>query len=297
MKIRLTLIISFFFLIGVVFPEAVSANPVKKLFEEGMAYYAQEKYDASIKKFEKLLEIYPEFAPAYHYLGLAHKNKGTVEDEVLYLFNMAIKIDPNYAESHEQLSKAYYELAEFDKAIEHGEKAVKLKPDFLTARLALAWIYLLGKQEQDPAITHFSYVVKRYDIPYAVFGLGLAYFMNDERAQVMDIITQLKGKSEDKLAANLENMLRQGYFDPDNNNFITPLVAPKKRDPSVSVKDIQNMSGAELRVRLRGTPQEEAPRRRSSDTAQNQFNPPQQQPLTGEQRLRQLQNNSSNYPY
>ena len=219
------------FLLFILVATPVFANPIKKLFEQGVDHYTKKQYPQAIKKFEKILEIYPEFAPAYNYLGMVHQDKGgTSSDELLFLFKSAVKIDPNYAQAHENLSKTYYGLSEFDLAIEHGEKAVKLKPNLLSARLSLAWIYILGVQNPESAVGHFKYVLSKHDVPYARFGLGLAYFLNHQRPETMDVITQLKSGKHDKFAESLESMLRTGYFDPSQNSFVAPLMAPPKRE-------------------------------------------------------------------
>lgn len=291
-RLRFNAILFIFFIITC---SVCSANPVKKNYEDGIKLYSQKNYKAAIKKLEKVLELYPDLPQAYNYLGLAHKESGGDPDEIIYLFKKAIELDPKYSEAMEHLCKVYYAEGDFENAIYYGEKAIEIDPRQLSTRLALAWIYLLGEQAPDEAIEHFKFVTNAHPIPYAIFGLGLAYFMNDERAQVIDMITQLKAINENDFADSLETMLRQGYFDP-HNSFVMPLLPPPKKKESVAVDDIQNMSGAELRVRLRSNPRKRPATNASSTSSNtsNWFNPPSGNGMTGEQRLRELQKSSPN---
>ena len=54
-------------------PVSAQENPLKKLYEVGAIAYEQGKYKNCVSIFEKSLELYSKFAPAYNYLGMCKK--------------------------------------------------------------------------------------------------------------------------------------------------------------------------------------------------------------------------------
>lgn len=66
-------------------------------------------------------------------------------DDAIRTLNSQIAADPNNAEAHTLLSRAYYSLGDFETAIKHGEKAVQLKPG------NSSYHYELGKAYGDKA--------------------------------------------------------------------------------------------------------------------------------------------------
>jgi len=231
------------------------ANPFKALFEEATASYHQGDYDKAIALYNKTNDLYSQFAPTYFYLGLVHKDKGSDLEKVKWHFKKAIEIDPNFAEAHVNLGKVYYNEGEFDKAQENCLKALQIRPDLLSAHLSLAWIYLLGKSQPREAIYHFRKITDKQNIPIADFGLGVAYFMDDQRHQVLEMITSLRRSDKEQLAEQLEEMVR-------SKHYVTPkiagmsLVSPRKQQ-DIEVKDfpaekfLKDQSGGRIQVRLK----------------------------------------------
>ncbi len=182
------------------------------MFKQATEAYSKGEYDKAINGYEKILEIVPEFGAVYNYLALAHKEKGTDIDEVIWLFKKAIQFKPDFSQPYDHLAKIYYSMAEYDLAEKYGAKAVEIKPDLVTARLTLAWTYLLGKKQASDAIPHFEHVLKKNDFTYAQYGLGMAYSMSQESFRVLEMITALRDKGEENLATQLESMIRGGSY-------------------------------------------------------------------------------------
>ncbi len=211
------------------------ANPVKERFEAATIAFSERRFEESIKLYEETLEIYPKLAPAYFFMGLAHLELGTPPSEVMWLFEKTIEIDPTYTRAYEQMGKMTYGQGDFAKAEEYCSRAVELDPTNISAKLTLAWTYLLGQSRPDEARELFESVIESHDASYAYLGLGMAYFMMDERAKVLDIITQLKQKDHNDLAEQLEMMVRQGRSTRPQQ-MGTPLFAPR-RQKSELVRD------------------------------------------------------------
>ncbi len=83
-----------------------SAQKAKELFSRGVEASDAQKYEEAIKYFEAVLKINPDYAETYNNLGVAYVKLGrhTVAMEA---YKKAIRIDPDYAEAHYNMGVAY----------------------------------------------------------------------------------------------------------------------------------------------------------------------------------------------
>ncbi|MFA5060344.1 MAG: tetratricopeptide repeat protein [Candidatus Omnitrophota bacterium] len=183
----------------------------KAIFEQANKLYNESQLDKAIELYEKLIDMDSNFAKAYNGLGLAYQANGVSPAEVVWYFKTATEIDPQYKEAFENLAKAYYGMGDFPKAEEACKKALEIDPDLVSAQFSLGWIYLLGKSQPAQAIYYFKKVLERAKIPLVHYGLGIAYFMNDQSELTLESITNLRELSQDDLATRLENLIRGHY--------------------------------------------------------------------------------------
>ena len=257
-KIIISVTLSMFFFVH----SFVYADELKELFEKGAQLYQEGDYNKAIEYLEKAVKLDPNFAKAYNVLGLAYREINTDLREVAWYFKTATEIDPNYAEAYDNLGKSYYGMGQFDKAEEYCKKALSINPNLGSAQFSLAWIYLLGKPQPSDAIYYFKKVLERTKIPNAYFGLGMAYFMIDERPMVLEVITALRGINEEKLAEQLENILRDYYYVPEEGGGSLVKIKPPQEDkeslplerriPQEGKEAIHDLGGYITRVRMRG---------------------------------------------
>ncbi len=274
-----------------------NAISLKELFEQGLSALSQEKYDEAIKLFEKTIEIKPDLAPAYNYLGLAYKEKAEDNQKVIAAFRKSIELNPKYASPYENLGKLYYGMGEMDKAEEYCLKAVKLQPDLVSANLALGWIYLIGKSDPYKAIHYFSKVIDDNNLPFSFYGLGIAYFQAGQYPMTLDMITSLRKVNRNDLAEHLEHMVRDGHYVPPRGGM--PLSMPQ-RQQSTLVSDEANSytnntnkasnSQKPTASNIGNTPVHL--KGKWSENSGSQPQEPQGPTQTGEERLRELQRNS-----
>ena len=79
-----------------------------------------------------------------------------------------------------------------------------------TVNQTLGWIYLVGKNANPAkAVIYFKNVIKSTPNPNAYFGLGIAYFGDNKREKVLDVITQLRDMGQDEYADKLEKSVRE----------------------------------------------------------------------------------------
>jgi len=266
------------------------SNSLKSLFEKAMSAFVREDYSTAMNLFEKTLEIYP-LAPAYNYLGLCHKATGTDLKDVIYFFKKAIEVDPNYVNAYDNLGRIYYELGYFEKAEEYCKKALEIDKDCLSAKLALGWIDLLGLSKPDEAVYYFEQAKKKVDIPYLYLGLGIAYYMNNQNPEALEMITALRQHNREDLALELEKIIRQNK--PIGR--VRPVQVLDARDREDLLKygsgDISTNSNA---YSLSAVPSGMKVRLRQIPSKEDDIPLAKKQPLTGSDRIRALQKRFSN---
>ncbi len=185
------------------------AASVREMYEEGVDAYNKEEYDRAIGLYQEINKTAPHFAPAYVGIGLALKAKGADLEEVLYYYKTATDMDPANAQAFEQLGRLYYSLNKYDPAEKAFLKALSIDPGLTEARLSLGWVYLLGKSKPAIATKYFQDSYRTTKDPNAYFGLGMAYFANNDRVLAMEVITGLRKMNQDDLANRLEQMVRE----------------------------------------------------------------------------------------
>ena len=110
--------------------------------------------DEAMVHYQMALEINPDYAEAHYNLGYALLKMGNV-DEAIAHFQKALQIKPDYAEAHNNLGYALIQKGSVDEAIPHFQKALQIKPDYADAHNNLGNI-LLEKGSVDEAIIHFQ---------------------------------------------------------------------------------------------------------------------------------------------
>ena len=195
---------------SVSFVPLVYAATIRELYESAVGAYNHGQFDQAISFYQEIIKEAPQFAPAYVGVGLALKDKGADIEEVLYYYKLAVEKDPTNSQAMEQLGRLYYSIGRLDKAQVVYERALKINPNLPDVKISLGWTYLMGKRiSPKRAIMLFRDVIKIVPTPNAYFGLGMAYFADNQREKALDIITQLKGMGQEALAGKLEKAVRE----------------------------------------------------------------------------------------
>ena len=96
---------------------------------KGHAYLNLDKYDDSLKYFEKSLE-YKEYADTYSEMAVTNfKKERKITPKVLDLFDKAIKLSPENARIYQERASVYFIAGEYDKSLNDLEEAYKITQD------------------------------------------------------------------------------------------------------------------------------------------------------------------------
>ena len=108
----------------------------------------------AISQYQMALEINPDYAEAHNNLGSALLQQSNV-DGAIYHFQKALQINPEFAEAHNNLGNALAKKGSVYEAISQYQKALQINPDFAKAHYNLGNT-LLEKGNVDEAIAHFQ---------------------------------------------------------------------------------------------------------------------------------------------
>ena len=98
------------------------------LYSRGMAYERNNQWNRAEKDFLKILELVPDQPDVLNYLGYSWIEQNTNLGQAKKFILKAVRMKPSDPYIVDSLGWAYYNLKEYDKAIEELERAVNLKP-------------------------------------------------------------------------------------------------------------------------------------------------------------------------
>ena len=105
--------------------DVAKAAALKAVFEEGVAFSRDGKYDEAIAKFNEAAGMVPGCYDCYYNVGFNHSQKKEY-DQAEAAFLKAIEMKANYVEAYNGLATVYNAQKKFDKALEASEKAAGL---------------------------------------------------------------------------------------------------------------------------------------------------------------------------
>jgi len=109
----------------------------KEEFNAGFTIVASGKdFGKAVSHFQKVIDAYPKYAPAYMLLGTAYAESGKDNDAVAPL-QKAIELDPKLGDSYTVLGKIYNTQKKFPEAEQSLNKAVELTPTSYDAQYEL----------------------------------------------------------------------------------------------------------------------------------------------------------------
>lgn len=153
----------------------------------GQLFYSEERYDEAAEQYRGAVQVNPSATNRYSY-GEALIKVGNY-GEAEYQFNQVKRLDPESYAGDYGLGKMYAQNEQYDKAIEHFQKALKLEPTFYDALAEIGYTYAdmgeieeareveadLGELDEDLATT-LKYYIDEKEPPQIAFAFANSSF-------------------------------------------------------------------------------------------------------------------------
>ncbi len=161
-----------------------------KYFVEGRKKHLEGEYRQSIELVEKAVAIDPEFAMAYRSLAMSYGNLGLSPQHDEYI-QKALELSDRLSEKElYQIQGDFYRESEetYDLAIEAYTNLLNLYPDDTTARHNLGLIYY-GIEELDKALEHFERCVEaKAEFVGTYFSIADVHMMKGQYTKAEEIL-------------------------------------------------------------------------------------------------------------
>ena len=154
-------------------------------YAKGRIEQKYNKYGESIKSFYKVIELNPNWAEAYFYLGIAYYMCQSRSDSAVKYFNKAIELNPNYTEAYYRLGITYSEYSAYEndsnyiyanKEVECFEKATELDPNYAEVYCSLGAAHIRSNGDSNRAIDCYEKAIELNPDNYRGYeGLAFVY--------------------------------------------------------------------------------------------------------------------------
>ncbi len=108
--------------------------------------------------FEQALRIEPDYAETHYCLGTVFLREGKVSDAIAQC-EQALRLKPDYAQAHKNLGVALAQTGRSEEAIAHLEQALRIKPDYAEAHYDLG-VVLAQVGRVPEAIAHYEQALR-----------------------------------------------------------------------------------------------------------------------------------------
>ena len=98
----------------------------------GACYASLGQMDTAVNRYEKALDIEPDYADAHNNLAITLQGLDQL-DAAVERYKKALAIKPDYAEAHYNLGDTLHKLGQLDASVRSYEKAIAIKPDYTEA--------------------------------------------------------------------------------------------------------------------------------------------------------------------
>ena len=104
--------------------------------DRGVSLYYRGALEAAVREFEKATELNPDQAESYNNLALSYSGLDRAE-EAISNFSRAIELNPDFAEAYSNLGLIYYKRADYEEAVDLFNQALQRNERYALAYLNL----------------------------------------------------------------------------------------------------------------------------------------------------------------
>ena len=117
--------------------------------------------------------------------GMEYIKEGDI-DSAIEKFQRAVEIDPNFAFAWDNLGISYRKKKDYNKAIESYLKSLTIYPEGRLPLLNIAITYNLNKQYEEAIVYYQKFIDFYQDDPEGYYGLGLILYTQDKQEEGLD---------------------------------------------------------------------------------------------------------------
>ena len=199
------LVLSLMFALTLRLSSPVFAGALEDHITKGGQFVKEKDYKKAIKEYETALSANPKSAKANLLLGLTWAALGDSDKAIRYS-SAAVSIEPSYA-SYSNLGLVYAYKADYEKAAENYEKALKISPKSYQGWYQLGKVYFT-EGNFSKAIEAYTHAVKENSqFSDAYQGLGSAYYWSGDTESALKQVSELKRLKLNDKAEQLQNWI------------------------------------------------------------------------------------------
>ncbi|MDD5421843.1 MAG: hypothetical protein WC592_00085 [Candidatus Omnitrophota bacterium] len=183
---------------------------IRELLEKAQRAYDEAIYAESVVCCQKMLDLEPEFYPAYNILGKVYAGQDGSEEKAILYFEKSLAIKPSQTEIYNGIAALFNKLNRPDDAISCFLRGTEHDPDNFELNFNAGVTYLVGKRDAHKALEFLSRADKKkpgYD--KLIYLIGLSNFITGNNAMALDAVTKLRRQKNEYLASYLESFMRQ----------------------------------------------------------------------------------------
>ncbi|WP_110546019.1 TIGR03032 family protein [Microcystis aeruginosa] len=160
-------------------------SPADTLYQQAYTLQKQVKLEEAIALYQQLINQSPQYAAAWHQLGVIMDSLGQI-DQAILAYKQALLINPNYAETHNNLGIIAVSKGNLDEAIICFNQAIRSNQNYAFAENNLGLVLQMQDKLGDAAVNFQEAIRKNPNYPEARLNLGN--------------VLQLQGKIEEAIA-------------------------------------------------------------------------------------------------
>jgi len=154
-------------------------------------------FDQSIKKFERAIQLNPNYAMAHHWISSGPLSALARFDRAIAEGSRAVELDPLSLVDNVDLGWVYFAARRYDEAIAQMRKAIEIDSRSYLAHYYLGEAFQLKGQLAD-AIAEYRKAVELDDDPFALALLGQAYARAGQRDEAQKILARLTEEAKSR---------------------------------------------------------------------------------------------------